>query len=1035
MAIKQSLNEILEDAVEQFELAWESDCPKTIEQILVSVAEEFRRDVLVELIRIEMELRFQQGQRVSTRDYLDRFPLLENDLAAIGDVAFEEYRQRVRAGESVNRNDWAQAYGIKVDAWPKWDASTADPSESGSASNASQKSVDSISPQEFAGSLPQIGSRWHGFEIVGQLGKGAFGSVYLARQESLAGRLVVLKFTPPVSEEPQFLARLQHTNIVPVYSVHPDRRCLSICMPFLGIATLADVSGYVTSHPELSQQVVTGQQLVSTVSQRREETVERNLSDPALLKAFRSRRSGAPVDLSAPAERFDRWTIDTVSQILDGLDYAHRRGIVHGDLKPANILLSDEGEPILLDFHLAQLNGQQLGAQIGGTLPYMAPEQLRSLIGRGSYDHRADLFSVGVILHELLTGTQGLKDATTTRTDSGLEQTIERRIDEISRFVPDPKIHSDLRSIIIKATANDPADRYASAEQMRDDLERHRNNLPLKYAPNRSWKVRVKKWMARHPRLSSAASVGLLSSALMVVLAVGAWANWNRLERIEAIQQHRQRLQQVERLKVPLTMARWVDPDHIQQTIHQAEALADLFPRATTVGSQAPNTQNFRTGEPRHLSPDQIAEDRAAVAELHFWLAEALRQQALVSDHPETLMAAALQHNDRALAAFPGRGLWLQRAELLDQAGQTSQADEARKNAESTDVKTRIDRYLTSWLNGRDDPSSIQSLEQLIAEDPLDYSAWLMLGHVYAAQRRFEDAAACYTVCLSLDPEQPAARLFRGMTRLESGRFHEALADFDAILQRDPLDSTATLNRALALMRLGRWNDALAALNDAIENGAKQTRIWYLRSQVRRRLGDQAGAQHDLEKFLDSTPDDPISWVVMGNSHIDDDPQQAIRDYEQALKLDPDSLDALNNLAHVHSERLGDNRKAIEIMNRVVALDVRNPKRYCDRGVLFAREGDRAAALRDARSALSMRRDAEVLYRVAGIYAQTSRQRSGDAVQALNCLAAAIAQNPQWVASRIADDPDLEPIRRHERFTEIVEPLEKVVKNATFGGK
>lgn len=1029
MAIKQTLNDVLEDAVEQFELVWETDCPKSIEQILETIPAEFRRDVLVELIRIEMELRFQKGDPVTTRAYVDRFSQLENDAVAIAEIGFEEYRQRVRSGEPVNRNDWAESYGIDVGQWPVWDSSSTDPI---APSDSNSESTRSISPQEFSRSLPQIGSRWHGFEIVGQLGKGAFGSVYLARQESLAGRLVVLKFTPPVSEEPQFLARLQHTNIVPVYSVHPDRRCLSICMPFLGIATLADVSGYVTSHPDLSQQVVTGQQLVSTVSQRREETVERELTDPALLQAFRSRKTRSPAELSELPERFDRWTIDTIIQILDGLDYAHRRGIVHGDLKPANILLSDDGEPILLDFHLAQLNGQHPGTQIGGTLPYMAPEQLRSLIGQGTYDQRADLFSVGAILHELLTGKQGLGDSQITRTSGGIEKVVENRIDEIRRFSPDPKIHPDLHSIIRKATTEDPADRYASAEQMREDLERHRNNQPLKYAPNRSLRIRVQKWMARHPRLSSAASVGLFSSALIVVLAIGAWAGWNRLEQIETVQQHRQRLQQAERLKVPLTMARWMDPDRIQQTIRQGETLAEQFPQPAGDEEKSRGSADSRHTELRHLSPDQIAEDRAAVAELHFWLAEALRHQALVSDHPETLLATALQHNDRAMAAFPGRGLWLQRAELLDQAGQTAQADEARRNAESVDAKTRIDRYLTSWLNGRDDPSSIQSLEQLISEDPLDYSAWLMLGHVYAAQRRFEDAAACYTVCLSLDPDQPAAQMFRGMTRLESGRYEEALADFNAVLERDPEDTTAMLNRALALIRLGRWEAALSALNQAVENGAKQTRIWYLLSQVRRRLGDREGAERDLEKFMKSRPDDPISWVVMGNAHIDEDPEQAIRDYEEALKLDPDSLDALNNLAHVYSERLGDNRKAIEIMNRVVALDSRNPKRYCDRGVLFAREGDRTAAMRDARTALSMRRDAEVFYRVAGIYAQTSRQRASDSVQALNCLAAAIAQNPQWVASRIEDDPDLEPIRLNERFAEIVEPLEKVVKNATF---
>src|SRR5207249_109242 len=95
------------------------------------------------------------------------------------------------------------------------------------------------------------------------------------------------------------------------------------------------------------------------------------------------------------------------ARLADGLAHAHDRGVIHRDLKPANILLTDDGQPMLLDFNLsddARLQGSPAAAGMGGTLPYMSPEQLRAFVDRTrSLDARTDLYALGVILYELLT--------------------------------------------------------------------------------------------------------------------------------------------------------------------------------------------------------------------------------------------------------------------------------------------------------------------------------------------------------------------------------------------------------------------------------------------------------------------------------------------------------------------------------------------------------------------------------------------------------------------------------------------------------
>jgi serine/threonine-protein kinase len=310
-----------------------------------------------------------------------------------------------------------------------------------------------------------------GFVILGECGRGGMGVVYLAEQLDL-GRRVALKFLKPelagsVSQrarllvEATALARLQHPNVVQIFS-----------------------SGTHEGRSFIVQEYVGGGSLDQKLTRQ-----------PAA---------------ALPAA-------EMVATLARAVEHAHGQRIIHRDLKPSNVLLTVDGVPKISDFGLAKhsgLEGESNQTQSGtilGSPSYMAPEQ--SLGKRGTVGPAADIYALGAILYEMLTGRPPFLAASTLET---LEQV--RSADPVLPRQLQPGLPRDVETICLKCLSKDPARRYATAAALADDIDRFLQGRPILARPV-SATERLAKWVRRRP--ATAASLGVAALAVVALFAGG----------------------------------------------------------------------------------------------------------------------------------------------------------------------------------------------------------------------------------------------------------------------------------------------------------------------------------------------------------------------------------------------------------------------------------------------------------------------------------------------------------------------------------
>jgi serine/threonine protein kinase/tetratricopeptide (TPR) repeat protein len=1021
--------------------------------------------VLRELVRVDLEYGWERGRAPRAEEYFAAFPELKADPESVREIAFEEYRLRQQAGERPSPAEYQRRFGADTRDWPAPPAETRTdvPPFSSLAGGGRAAGPDDLEraaavylehydrrPRQPGGdpeavaplpggpehaelflelhrsdpqaayrlaqaltTLPTEGVQFLDFHLVRELGRGAFGRVYLARQGGLADRPVALKVSGDLTGEPQMLARLQHTHIVPVYSVHRAGPFQALCMPFFGATTLAEV---LKELRRLPAPPASGRWLAQCRMQNAECRMQN--ADGGGTRARLEGMSYVEAVL---------W----MGQCLaDGLAHAHERTILHGDIKPANVLVSDDGQPMLLDFNLSQdtrLRGSAPAAAVGGTLPYMAPEHLEAFRqGTHRPDPRSDLYALGLILYELLTGRYPFP-LRTGPVSAVLPQMIEDRRAEPPRLRRwNPAVSPAVESIVRRCLEPDPARRYRSARELHTDLQRQRAHLPLRHAPEPSWRERSQKWLRRHPRLSSSYSVAAVAALLLAGLASLYVVRSQELRRREEELTRSTAVNTLHRFHDELQTSKFLlctPSADLRELREGLEVSRQALARYRVLDDPDwPATPAFAG-----LPGDERDRLRGELGELLLLRAQSMGVAALVRPGPagrDGDFTDALRLNRLAETYLPGesgrRLARLQRSALLEAAGDKPAAKKLR--AETLPPRTARDLYLagTAKMTRKEYAAALVLLRKATRENPHDAVAWYALGVCQARLRLHEKAVACFDTSIALWPRFYGSYAQRGAAHLALHDYDQAAADCTEALRRRPDYFPARVNRALA--RAGRkdFRGAVADLTRVLETvDPVPTRLFFMRATFRHQAGDAEGARQDLAEGLRRRPTDDLSWVARGMHRLAGDPRRALADFEEALKINPASLGALQNKAHILSERLGQPAEAVRALDRALGHDPDNVPARAGRGVLLARLNRRGAALQDATRVLQRDRSPATLYQVACIYALTSRQQPEDRREALRLLERAL--DGGYGGQLLDVDPDLNPLRNSAEFRRLLE--------------
>ncbi len=684
-------------------------------------------------------------------------------------------------------------------------------------------------------------------ESLGELGRGGMGLVERVRDRRLGRQAALKRLLHPTPDamlrfdrEARVTAGLDHPSIPPVFEAGND----------------------AAGRPFMLMRVVEGESLSKAIGDRHK------------LKG------------AAAAVR-ERELLEALVKVAQAVAYAHSRGVVHRDLKPANVMLGRFGEVIVMDWGVALVAGsaeptvrgpsvsalqQSAGSteagSLLGTLGYMSPEQANG----DKVDERADVFSLGAILVEILTGAPPVDGPSTA---SRLTATVTGKIAlprDRRRDVP-----ADLDGIAARALAVVRDDRTRSADafvvQLRawlagDMVPGHR------YGPV----TRMGRWVSRHPAVLVTVVIGALLATAVAALGI---QRVNERARTAASQFDSQlaeeRRRDAERARTEADAARR-RAEKIITTIHRARLLSDSGAPAGPIGDALDAIVDL---DPHGLGPS-----------LAIFVMSSRRQEERVVDRFVKRLSAAdykglggedlilMSRCERRAPGQPSPALdrlvtgggdpksephLFARAILANERGDPGEAlrvcGEARTLGHES-ARILLERAHALCLRNELD-AALAELARAEVVAPLSVAVHANRGTVHVRKKQFKEAIAALTRAIEIDPGDGNAFFNRGIARVESGD-EEGHEDFARAAElKHP---NARTIRAQIFSRTGRDKRAVHELDIQLATHGDDDRAWYFRGLARDRLGDKDGAIADLKKCMQIRPG--TEWARMAEGAL-----------------------------------------------------------------------------------------------------------------------------------------------------------------------
>jgi tetratricopeptide (TPR) repeat protein len=878
------------------------------------------------------------------------------------------------------------------------------------------------------------------YRIVREIGRGGMGVVYEAEQESL-GRRVALKVLPPgvlgdarhverFQREARAAARLHHSNIVPVFGVGEEGGTHYYAMQYIegqpvdqvlaelrrlrdegGPAAVASSSGGdppagAPSSGDVARSLWQGR------FQAAGRTDAGDAGRPAETAGSTEVSAGSSSSLlSDPHRPYARSVAHIGLQIAGALEHAARQGVLHRDVKPSNLLLDVWGTAWLTDFGLARATGTPDLTHPGdlvGTFRYLAPERFE-----GRADVRSDVYALGLTLYEML----ALRPAFDGHDRAELARLIATgQVPRLNRV--NPGVPRDLVTVVHKAMAREPGDRYQTAGALAEDLGRFLDDRPIAArrlsVPERGWR-----WCRRNPALTAVAAALLALAGLAA--GGGLW-----LERRHAVRQGQAR----EAVEGALGLL-----PGLRRQGRWAEAEAVLAQAASRLDDAGSDDLRRRLGRARaDLDLGKRLEDvwlnwaaDVSAGRINFQAvageyAAAFERAGLTMTGDEEAVAARVRGSalrDQLVAALDGWALLTpdrhQGARLLEIARRADRDPTWRQRfydpavwrdpralerlARKTRVAELSPQVLTSLgslllVKGADEEPLLRAAQQAypgdsrinfhlgvvlmnrhkpaeaagffrvaVALQPESSVMYLGLGDALLKTRQFREAMAVYRRAIELDPGDSSAHNGLGNVFKDQGRLEEAAAAYRRALDLNPSSSAAYNNLGQILGRQGRLEEAITAycLSLALDpksDGAHNNLGIALHDQGRLR---EAVAAYRIALEVD--PTNSAAHCNLGNvSRQQGRPGQAVAEYRRAIELDPKNLEAHHNLGIV-LQGLGRAEEALAEYRRVIELDPRNVLAHNNLGSILCEKGRLAEALTAFRRAIDIDpRDANAPY-------------------------------------------------------------------------